>query len=115
MWIEITIRRIAINMNDASRGYICLSASFSFILLTYIGLYEGDFYNPLNEGLVTYQYALEAISFFFSIIFGLLGCTYIYGDAEKEFPRIAIASISLILVMNLRILINLVEYINSLI
>ena len=104
-----------IAMDDISRGYICLSASFIFILLTYIGLYMSDFYNPLNEGLVTYQYALEAISFFFSLIFGLLGCAYIYGNVEKEFYRIAIASISLIVVTNLRILFNLIEYIKSLI
>jgi hypothetical protein len=109
------IRITVIGMNNVSRGYICLSASFIFILLTYVGLYVGDFYNPLNEGLVTYQYALEAISFFFSIIFGLLGIAYIYGDAEREFWTITVAFIIFALVTNLRMVFNLIGYINSLI
>jgi len=102
-------------MNKFDKGYIYLSLSCVLIIVTYIGLDVADYHNPLNIGLITYQYALQAISFFFSIIFGLVGGFYIYGDPEKEFWKISILSMGIILLINLRLIVNFVEYINSLI
>lgn len=109
----MTNRKVVIITNNIDRGEICLSMMCIFVILTYVGLQLSGY--QYNMGEVTYRLALQGISFFFSIIFGLLGYFYIYGDVERDFWKIALTSMFMIIVMNLRIIDNLIRYINSLI
>ena len=74
-------------VNNQEKGIICLIVTLLLTILTYIGLYLSGYFGEhlLDYGMWTYKYLPEKYMFYGSIISGLIGYTYLYGEPEKDF------------------------------
>jgi hypothetical protein len=91
-------------MNNQEKGYIYLSLSFLFMIVTEIRLYLDGFIFKFFSNLVNVNYGIyylpENILYYVSILFGLVGYTYIYGDPEKDFYKYVLLPFLIFITLN---------------
>ena len=99
-------------VNNQEKGIICLIVTLLLTILTYIGLYLSGYWGEhlIDYGMWTYKYLPEKYMFYGSIISGLIGYTYLYGEPEKDFNKyVALPSIILFIIMDLQAVFNLLD------
>jgi hypothetical protein len=76
-------------MNNQEIGYICWCISFLLIIIAWVSLEVRGFNAIISVNIINANYGMkylvENVMYYMSIVFGLLGYTYIYGEGERDF------------------------------
>jgi hypothetical protein len=78
-----------IDTNNQKSGYIYWCISFILMIITWVSLEVRGLNSIMSVNMVNanygMKYLIENVMYYMSIVFGLLGYTYIYGEGERDF------------------------------
>jgi hypothetical protein len=105
-------------LNNQEKGYLSIIISctlFTIICIDFWVRMRLDINFIQCTPVIQYDFSLlmEKYAFYAVIILMQIGWTYLYGDIEKDFNKIAAISLILFALMDMQGVINLIKFINS--